>query len=244
MERNNEAEDRALDAQCASKRTIPSRIAVTKLKAMSLADKTRCLAIYAQEDLGNLVRCALAAGISADTRWGEDNTPVLCIAAQYGSSRALHALLAGGASHALADKDGWTAAHQSAFHGHAACLRLLLDAGAQSEAKSVSGSTPLHYAAQEGRVEACELLLLSGASVAARDCDQHTALHWALQCGHAVVIDRLVTAGAELEARDKNERTAGAGSVRLRILASLRPSKRCWRPAQTRMQPTVLETRR
>ena len=207
MERNSKAEDRALDAKCASERSMPARIAVTKLKAMSLQDKSLCLANYATLDLGNLVRCALAAGVSADTRCGEDNWPVLCIAAQCGSLQAVKALLVGGASHALTDKNGWTAAHDAASHGHTACLRLLLAAGAQLEAKTPEGATPLYLAAQEGRVEACELLLLSGASVAARAAGQETALQVASKKGHAVVIDRLLTAGAELEARDTGKRS-------------------------------------
>ena len=57
MQHNSEAENRTLDAQCGSKRTVPSRTAVTKLKAMSLDDKTLCMIIrYAKADLGNLVR--------------------------------------------------------------------------------------------------------------------------------------------------------------------------------------------
>ena len=85
MEHNSEAADRALDARCASERCLPTRIAVAKLKAMSLADKTRCFRNYAAADLGNLVRCALAAGMSADTRCEESNMSVLCIAAKKGS---------------------------------------------------------------------------------------------------------------------------------------------------------------
>ena len=159
MERNSEAEDRALDAKCASERSMPTRVAVTKLKAMALDDKARCLVHYAQLDLGNLVRCALAAGISADTRWGETNTPVLSFAAARGSSCALKALLEGGACHGLANKLGWSAAHFAAYSGHAACLRLLLDAGALLEAKMTKGATPLLDAAEQGHVEACQLLL-------------------------------------------------------------------------------------
>ena len=152
MELHSEAEDRALDAQCASPRSIPSRIAMTKLKAMSLEDKARYLASYTMDDLGNLVRCALAAGISADTRWGDNNAPVLCIAAGRANMRALKELLAGGVNHTLADERGWTAAHRAAFYGQAACLRLLLDAGAQVEVETCDGSSPLHLAAQEGRI--------------------------------------------------------------------------------------------
>ena len=218
MEHNSEAENRALDAKCGSERSMPTRIAVTKLKAMSLADKTLCLAKYAKLDLGYLVRCALAAGISADTRWGEHDEPVLCAAAEHGSSYALQALLAGGASLALADKNGWTAAHNAAFFGYAACLRLLLDAGAQLEAKTEKGITPLLFAAQQGRVEACQLLLLSGASVAAVDPQQETVLHLAARKGHASVIDMIAAAGAELDAQDIHGHTplsvaASAGHV-------------------------------
>ena len=43
MEGNSAAANRALDAKCASERSLPSRIVVTKLKAMLLEDKTRCL---------------------------------------------------------------------------------------------------------------------------------------------------------------------------------------------------------
>ena len=207
MERNSKEENRALDAQCVSERSTPSRIAVTKLKAMALQDKARCLGNYAIADLGNLVRCALAAGISADTRWGDYDAPMLSVAAANGSCRAMKALLLGGASHALKDKEGWTTTHRAAYYGHAACLRLLLDAGAQTEAKTPEGATPLYLVAQEGHVEACELLLLSGASVAARPAGQQSSLHWAAQKGHVVVIDRLLTAGAELEARDNALRT-------------------------------------
>ena len=207
MEHNSEAANRALDAQCANERSMPSRTAVIKLKSMTNEDKTRCLAGYAQLDLGNLVRCALAARISADTRWGERNEPVLSLAAQNGSNRALKALLAGGACHALADKNGGTAAHYAAYFGHAACLRLLLDAGAQLEAKAEGSTTPLHLAAGKGHVEACKLLLLSGASAAAQDAAQQTALHWAAQKGQIIIIDRLLTAGAVLESRNEAQRT-------------------------------------
>ena len=48
MERNSKSEDRALDAQCTSERSMPWRVTVTKLKAMSLDDKARCIVQYSR----------------------------------------------------------------------------------------------------------------------------------------------------------------------------------------------------
>jgi ankyrin repeat protein len=101
---------------------------------------------------------------------------VLCIAAQRGSERALKALLDGRANHSLADKKGWTAAHQAADFGRIACLRLLVDAGAQLEAKTTGrGSTPLYLAAQEGHAECCSLLLAKGSDANARTTGMKTS---------------------------------------------------------------------
>jgi len=164
----SDAEQRALDTRCRLPASPASRTAVVKLRAMLPASQAQCIASYAQSDLPNLVRCALTAGISADVRWGEYDEPVLCIAAQEGSERALKALLDGGANVNLADKSGNTAAHPAAGLGHAPCLRLLLDAGANLEAKNADGYTPLHHAAREGHAECCSLLLSKGCNANAR----------------------------------------------------------------------------
>jgi len=70
-------------------------------------------------------------------RWTENDTPVLCIAANEGSARSLTALLMGGADMLLADKDGETALHWAARKGYTACIGQL-EAGAPLEAKGVS----------------------------------------------------------------------------------------------------------
>ena len=180
MERQSEAEDAAdralvtLNAKCGSPTSTHSRRAVVMLTALSPDDKTLCVVNCAEHDLGNLVRCAVAAGVSADTLWGEGNVPLLCVAAQHGSSCALRALLAGGANHALTDARGCTAMHHAAFAGDTASLRLLLQAGAQLEATTCDGFTPLMAAAQEGHAEACQLLLSAGALLAAYDASLQT----------------------------------------------------------------------
>ena len=168
---------------------------------------------YAVSDLPHLVRCAVEAvrssvprssrhaslrstdsrrgqrqGISADTRWGEQDRPVLCIAAHKGSVRALTALLVGHANHALADKQGRTAAHDAALYGQTACLRQLIDAGAEKDALMTGNFTPLHLAAQGGHPECCSLLLERGSDANARTTEQgrnafHLSICWGnLEC--------------------------------------------------------------
>ena len=218
-------ENRALDAQCASERSMPSRLAVSKLKVMSLADKKRCICKYVCIDLANLLRCALTAGISADTLCETEfgNIPLLVVAAQCKSVRCLKALLAKGASCVPVDEDGRMALHHSAYLNDTACMRLLLDAGAQLDAKDSSdASTPLSLAAQEGHVEACSLLLAAGASVDARNEDERTALHTAARFGHVGFISALLDAGAELEARDTLLRTPLGSAARAGKLKALK----------------------
>lgn len=164
MDVQSEAEARALDARCRSPTSTSSRTTVERLRKLPPDAQADCIARYARRDLPNLLRCCLAAGVKADTRWGVDGIPVLCLAAGYGSTRALNALLDGCANVALADKKGWTAAHCAAFKGHAHALQALLAACASKEIKTESGATPrsgatpLQLAAQEGHTECCSLL--------------------------------------------------------------------------------------
>jgi Ankyrin repeats (many copies) len=181
---------------------------VVKLRALSPARQTYCNVGYAQYDLSHLVRCVLEAvchccaspapvslsagallaeGISANTRGGDHDEPVLINAAQSGSESALKALLDGCANHA--DKRGMTAAHHAAFFGHISCLRLLLDAGAEINARDLARFTPLHLAAQEGHAECCTLLLALGCDANACTDDGATALLKAImnQPTHACV---------------------------------------------------------
>jgi len=145
--------------------------------------QTYCVVNYAQYNLPHLLRCALTAGVSPDTRWGVDNVPVLCIAAECGSERALEALLTGRANVALADSEGWTAVHSAAYNGHAPCLRLLLDAGAPKAAKNEKGWTSLHLAAQEGHRECCSLLIAAGCDV---DACTDQLVTWSTLLGMAI----------------------------------------------------------
>jgi ankyrin repeat protein len=108
---------------------------VIKLKALPPAALVARLKDYVEWDLGNLARCTLSAGASADLRWGEYNAPAILHAAWFGSKRALKALLAGGANVKLKDNRGNNALHLAADVGEVACLELLLSAGAELEVR-------------------------------------------------------------------------------------------------------------
>ena len=135
MDAQSKEQDRAMDSKCRLPTTSESKTAVVKLRNYPPATQALCIVRYAQRDLPNLIRCAVRkAGISADTRWGESDAPVLCLAAAEGSARSLNALLTGHANITLVDSKGGTAAHYAARYGHAPCLRLLLDAGTPKDA--------------------------------------------------------------------------------------------------------------
>ena len=136
MESLSEAQLRALEPTLDSASSPASRRAVSSLAALQPASRDNRLVCCSQWDLGNLVRCALAAGAPANTRFGEHDTTVLCLAAFHGASHSLKALLTGGADVFLADKEGYTALHLAAEKGDTTCIALLLEAGALLEAKN------------------------------------------------------------------------------------------------------------
>jgi ankyrin repeat protein len=196
-----EAEFRVKEALCVSPNSQASRVAVADLKAL-LPDQAAFLNYFAQWDMANLARCALAANISADACAGEDDTPVLSVAAQSGSVRVLRVLLDGGANVKLADKKGWTAAHRASYFCQAEYLRILLAAGAEKEAKDERGFTPLHFAAQEGHAEVVEVLLSAGCAADARNNTQVTPLVCAARNGHLPVVQQLLARGANPKVAD------------------------------------------
>ena len=136
MENLSEAQLRALEPDLGSATSPASRRAVRSLAALQPATRDSRLACYSIWDLGHLVRCVLAAGAPANTRFGEAEAPVLCLAASQGAARSLKALLTGGADVRLADKDGYTALHRASERGNSACIPLLLETGAPLEAKN------------------------------------------------------------------------------------------------------------
>ena len=115
---------RALDAKCVNRHASDSTRSVVQLSKLPLADQKKYLCNSAIWDLPHLVRCLLEAGLSADVRCGSLNRTALQVAAQQGSTRALKALLAGGANHALVDERSMRPLLEATQTGHSACWTL------------------------------------------------------------------------------------------------------------------------
>ena len=156
----DEAALRALDPKCADPNSIVSKRIVRQLAAESLEYKEMILNNSCIWGLGNLVRCALEAQVSPDLMVGETRgTPVLVLAATYGATPALKALLAGGANIELPDTHDVTALAAAAGWGHLTSVQLLLNAGANANARERLGQTPIMLAVLLEHVDCARALL-------------------------------------------------------------------------------------
>ena len=180
---NDEAALRAVDRKLSAPDSVFSKSFVAQLASQSLEYKEGFLINSVMRNLVNLVRCALEAQVSADTKTPEekDSTLLLIVAAAIGSTPALKALLAGGASIDLADKSGCTALAAAAGKGQLSCLQLLLDAGANANTQDWLGNTPLMEAVMHTQVE-CARALLPASNLA-------TANRMGLAAFHVSAID-------------------------------------------------------
>ena len=123
---------RALDAKCENRHAHASTRTVVQLSKLSLATKKDYLMNSLLWDLPYLVRCLIEAELSPDARVGGRNGTALHVAARNECTRALRALLAGGANHSLVDDRSMTPLHDAAYEGQTTCLQLLVDAGAST----------------------------------------------------------------------------------------------------------------
>jgi ankyrin repeat protein len=188
-----EAAFRALDRKCADPDSVASKRTVRQLAAESLDYKEVFLNNSTMWGHGNLVRCALEAGVSPDTTSEEEtgSTPVLVVAAQYGATASMKALLTGGANMELADIYGSTALTMAAKNGHLSCVQLLLDAGANANTQDWLGNTPLIYAVLRKQVE-CARALLPASELALTNRMGHTALHSAVNTASEACFELLL----------------------------------------------------
>ena len=186
----NAAVFRALDRECADLNFADHIVA--QLFSESLGYKNAFLTRSTFLGLGNLVRCALVAGVSPDLRTSEARSvPLLVVASHRGATPALKALLAGGANIELADTDGATALIVAAQEGQLSCLQLLLDAGADANAQTDLGNTPLIKAVTYKHPE-CVRALLPVSDLAHTDFIGRAALHVAVNAASDACFDLLL----------------------------------------------------
>lgn len=172
------------------------------------------LAMAADHDDVEMIDLLLAAGADVDGTVCDDElyTPLRC-AALAGASKAVKALLAGGADKNSRCKAGYdhTPLHEAAKRSgkkHVEIVRLLLEAGAEPDAPLTIGTTPLAMAANsypsEHVCETIALLLRYGADPrrGTDPRDGWSPLHWAVYwsgttTGDAGVVELLLGAGAD-----------------------------------------------
>ena len=142
---DDEAGMLALEPKCASPSSSESRRTVLELSGLPAEHKSGYFWNAVIDGLSNLVRCALEAKFSPNTRSGSAlDRPVLVEAALRGHARIVKQLLEAGADHNLPDSLGITALNAAAQNGRLDCVQLLLAAGADaSKPESALGLTPL-----------------------------------------------------------------------------------------------------
>jgi ankyrin repeat protein len=133
----------ALDEKCSSPHSASSKRLVQQLLSSTLEEKEHTLLTAALLDLPNLVRCALEAHTSPDTKLEYGAIPALAVAACDGSPNALKALIAGGASLDVPDQRGHTALMHATRKRNVDCVQILLAAGANANVRDTLGCTAL-----------------------------------------------------------------------------------------------------
>jgi hypothetical protein len=114
----------------------------------------------------------------------------LAMAARFGATSSLIALLQAGANSDLATGDRWksTPLMEAARDGHIEIGRRLLRAGARIDHPDAAGGTALHWAVRAGQTPYAELLLKAGADQSLRDRSGETPLDIAHRIRHSDLI--------------------------------------------------------
>ena len=156
----DEAGFRALEPKCANPTSSGSKRTVAQLSGRQLAFKEEFLDRAVYWGLPYLVRCALEAKISANTRSScALKRPVLVEAAFTGNSRIVKQLLEAGADHGLTDLLKNTALRLAAEKNHLECIQLLVAAGADANKADDLGHTPAMASVMCKHTECARVLL-------------------------------------------------------------------------------------
>jgi ankyrin repeat protein len=117
----------------------------------------------------------------------------LAMAARFGRTAAVEALLAAGANPDLATTDRWqsTPLMEAARDGRVEIGRALLQAGARVDHKDLSGGTALHWAVRAGETKFARMLLESGADMNLSEWSGDRPLDIARRIDHPDLINLL-----------------------------------------------------
>jgi ankyrin repeat protein len=171
----DQAGGRSLELRCESPHSAHSKHTVALLSEKLSECKESFLYSAVFMGRSNLVRCALEAGASADSRASENMArPVLVEAAYKGHTRILKQLLEAGADRNLTDRQGFTALTIAALEGRLDCIELLLAAGADANVGDEIGNTPL-ITAVTGKHTDCAKALLPASDLRIRNRAGRTA---------------------------------------------------------------------
>ena len=192
---------RALEPKCANVESSTSKNTVALLRELPSARKAGYLYNAVCGGMPNIVRCALQAKASANTRSaGGLNQPVLVTAAFRGDAITLKHLLDAGADHGLADRDGYTALVMAARGGDLDCVQLLLSANADTNKADVLGYTPLMVSIIHRRSE-CVRALLPVSNLHATNHMGRTALHLCAGFGNQECLELLLPLMNDVDVR-------------------------------------------
>lgn len=212
------AEGRALDEALADPAADAAALVLSALVEQPPSSKARWLCTYAQLDLANCARCALASQASPDSCLR--GTPVLCLAARQGAARTVGVLLGGGADPGARDTQGNTALMAAVRGGRAESVQALLDAS-DLAAVNAKGLNALHLSVVAGNLACFSLLLPRAADVDARTaaCEAggvhgKSALHLACERGAFAMVKLLRRCGADRCALDSEGESPLARAVR------------------------------
>lgn len=138
---------------------------------------------------------------NALTAYSSDGWTVLHLAAFFGHTSLVNALLDAGAAVDVRSTNAMinTPLHAAVAGGKKDAAGALLARGADLNACQHGGWSPLHGAAQAGNRELVELLLANGAHVNARADNNQSPLDLALSKGHTEVAALLEELGAKLQ---------------------------------------------
>lgn len=154
-----------------------------------LLDRGAAANIFESAAIGDTatVKAMLTANPTLLTAYSYDGWTALHLAAHFGQTAAVIALLDAGAdvnARSRNSLDNMPLHAAVAAHENEALARLLLERGAQVNAIQHGGFTPLHETAQNGYIALSRLLVEFGANPAALTDDGKTARQLAEEQGH------------------------------------------------------------